>query len=94
MGLGTDSLLSIEAALLTGGASNNVLNASAATIPVTLFGGDGNDLLIGSPFADSLSGDNGNDTLQGGGGDDLLVGAAGDDAASGGPGRACEFFVG
>lgn len=86
-GLGTDTLVSIEAASLTGGVANNFFDASLATIPVTMLGGDGNDLLIGSAVSDSLSGDNGNDTLIGGLGDDRLVGGAGDDSGSGGSGN-------
>jgi len=86
-GLGTDTLVSIEAASLTGGVANNTLDASLATIPVTMLGGDGNDFLIGSTLSDSLSGDNGNDTLLGGLGDDRLVGGAGDDSGSGGGGN-------
>lgn len=85
-GQGTDSLTSIEAAHLTGSVGNSTIDASMATIPVSLFGGDGNDLLIGSSQSDSISGDNGNDTLMGGIGDDRLVGGAGDDVASGGGG--------
>jgi Ca2+-binding RTX toxin-like protein len=45
----------------------------------TVFGGDGDDILIGSAGADSLSGDNGDDMLAGGGGADTLSGGAGKD---------------
>ncbi len=45
----------------------------------TVDGGDGNDRLIGSAFADDLRGGNGNDTLIGGAGDDMLSGGSGSD---------------
>jgi Ca2+-binding RTX toxin-like protein len=41
-------------------------------------GGDGNDVIIGSP---------GNDTLTGGNGDDVLIGGGGQDVLDGGPGN-------
>jgi Ca2+-binding RTX toxin-like protein len=73
------SLSGIVAAQVTGGASANVLDASAFNGPVTLQGGAGNDVLIGGPMADSLSGGDGNDSLTGGGGADVLDGGAGFD---------------
>lgn len=73
-GLGTDTLLSIEHASLTGGASNNTLTTSAFTKgSVTLSGGAGNDKLTGTKFNDVLTGGLGNDTLTGGAGIDTLL---------------------
>lgn len=75
-GNGTDSLIDIKTAHLTGGTSNNNLNASAFTLGnVTLLGGLGNDTLTGGSGNDSLQGDLGNDLLKGRNGDDLLNGA-------------------
>ena len=45
---------------------------------LTANGGDGDDVLIGSP---------GNDTLTGGAGDDVLIGGGGQDVLDGGPGN-------
>ena len=45
---------------------------------LTANGGDGDDVLIGSP---------GNDTLTGGNGDDVLIGGGGQDILDGGPGN-------
>jgi len=45
---------------------------------LTANGGDGDDVLIGSP---------GNDTLSGGNGDDVLIGGGGQDILDGGPGN-------
>jgi Ca2+-binding RTX toxin-like protein len=50
---------------------------SAGAIQFTADGGDGDDILIGSP---------GNDTLLGGAGDDKLIGNGGADVLDGGPG--------
>jgi Ca2+-binding RTX toxin-like protein len=63
-GLGGDDV--IEASTLTAGA-----------IHLTADGGDGDDVLIGSP---------GNDMLLGGAGDDVLIGNGGQDILDGGPG--------
>jgi hypothetical protein len=61
-----------------------------------LDGGDGNDTLFGSKYADILAGDDGvdflngnggDDTLNGGDGDDTLHGDAGDDVMHGGDGN-------
>ena len=64
-GNGNDKLTRIEHAILTGTASNNVLNASAFTLGnVTLLGGDGNDTLLGSSSDDSLDGGAGIDRVR------------------------------
>jgi Ca2+-binding RTX toxin-like protein/cyclophilin family peptidyl-prolyl cis-trans isomerase len=86
-GLGTDSLAQLEAASLTGGPGNNVINASAFTKGfVLLFGGEGNDSLTGGSGHDSLVGGLGNDTLVGNDGSDTLRGSEGDDVLMGGAG--------
>jgi Ca2+-binding RTX toxin-like protein len=58
----------------------DVIDASgvaAGSIPLTLDGGDSDDVLIGGA---------GDDTLRGGAGDDVLLGGPGSDALDGGPG--------
>lgn len=70
-GVGTDILSSIEVISLTGGAGNNILNASALTSAVyaDLDGGDGNDTITGgSADRDFLTGGLGNDVINGGAG--------------------------
>jgi Ca2+-binding RTX toxin-like protein len=52
-------------------------NLAVGAVQVTANGGDGDDVLIGSP---------GNDTLTGGAGDDVLLGGAGTDILNGAPG--------
>lgn len=53
-GLGTDTLLNLEGAVLVGGASANRLDASLASIPTTLTGGLGNDTIMGGTLSDTL----------------------------------------
>lgn len=67
-GLGTDILVGIESALLTGGTRANRLDASAFRGQVKLNGGAGNDTLIGGAFNDELVGGAGADLLDGGSG--------------------------
>jgi Ca2+-binding RTX toxin-like protein len=63
--------------------------------PLDLYGGDGNDELVGSTEADELYGEGGNDTVnaqdgadvvEGGAGDDFLTASEGNDVIVGGPG--------
>lgn len=63
IGLGTDSLTSIEQATLTGGAGNNLLDASGFLGPVVLNGGDGFDGLFGGPGNDAIDGGPGFDNV-------------------------------
>jgi Ca2+-binding RTX toxin-like protein len=85
-GLGTDTLTSIESAVLTGGVGNNSFNALAFTLgSVTQNGDAGNDVLRGGFKNDFLSGGDGNDVLRGAGNNngvgsiDTLTGNAGND---------------
>lgn len=73
-GNGTDVVTGVEAAQLTGGTSNNKLDASAFSGNVTLIGDAGNDTLIGGSGNDSLQGDVGSDSLKGRDGNDTLNG--------------------
>lgn len=83
-GLGTDRLSQLEAASLTGGPSDNVIDASGFSSGfVLLFGLGGDDSLIGGSGHDRLEGGAGNDTLRGGAGLDTLKGGNGDDGLSG-----------
>jgi Ca2+-binding RTX toxin-like protein len=74
-----DTLVSIEQAQVTGGAGDNVMDASAFTGIVVLRGAEGNDTLIGGSANDFLLGGPGNDVLAGRGGDDLAIGGPGHD---------------
>ena len=84
----TDTLSNVEGAFLSGGVSDNLLDASAFTLgAVVLNGGAGNDTLLGGSGTDSLNGGEGNDLIQANGGDDLLNGGAGNDQLYGGIGN-------
>ncbi len=63
----------IEKVELTGGASNNILDASLATVEVRLEGKDGNDILKGGSGDDTLIGGKGTNHLWGGEGADSFV---------------------
>jgi uncharacterized delta-60 repeat protein len=67
-------------------AGNDTVDASASPVPITLIGGEGNDLLLGGRFADLLQGNAGNDTLFGGQRNDRLYGDDGNDYLNPGPG--------
>ena len=55
----------------------DIINASAANLPVTLDGGNGTDFLTGSSHDDFINGGNGNDTINAGPGNDSVRTGAG-----------------
>jgi Ca2+-binding RTX toxin-like protein len=57
---------------LTGGEGDDSLDASAATRPAVLVGGDGSDTITGGSQDDSITGGDGDDELTGGAGDDTF----------------------
>ena len=65
------------------GGGNDTLDASALTgtdrVAVVLRGEDGNDRIIGTPFADVLDGGDANDRVTGGAGRDTFVDSSGTD---------------
>ncbi len=65
------------------GAGNDIVNM-LGSVDAVIFGGNGDDTLIGSPVADFIYGD---DPLLNGGGNDILIGAGGNDQIFGGPGN-------
>ncbi len=70
-----------------GGNDNLSLDESNGALPAAhLFGGAGNDTVIGGSGADQLFGQGDNDNLLGRGGSDLLFGGAGNDTLTGGDG--------
>jgi Ca2+-binding RTX toxin-like protein len=78
--------LNVDKIIASGNAGNDFIDARFANVPVDLFGGAGNDMLMGGKFGDVLVGDDGNDVLFGGGENDLLVGGMGRDYLNGGLG--------
>ncbi len=82
----------LPAALLFGGAGNDVLTGGSGDD--MLFGGSGNDTLNGKGGNDLLFGGAGNDTLTGGAGNDELFGGAGDDRIIWNPGDGSDLVEG
>lgn len=70
-----------------GAGVDRVSVASSISIPVTMRGGSGDDVLNGGSGPDKLIGGEGDDRLVGGRGDDLLFGGEGDDVLIAGPGH-------
>jgi hypothetical protein len=70
-----------------GGKADRVSVTPNVTIPVTMRGGGGDDVLIGGSGPDKLIGGEGNDRLEGGRGNDLLFGGDGNDVLIAGPGH-------
>ena len=74
VGLGSDTLSSIEKVKLTTSQVSSRIDASAFGGSTSLTGGNGNDVLIGGTGADSIVGGKGSDMLTGGLGKDTLTG--------------------
>lgn len=73
--------------LVNGGSGDDSLSvAPSVSVPLTLRGGGGSDLLIGGSGPDKLTGGDGGDRIWGGAGDDLIFGGPGEDSLFGGPG--------
>ncbi|HEY8581525.1 MAG TPA: calcium-binding protein [Capillimicrobium sp.] len=71
--------------VLDGGpGADDLQGATADWVPVTLLGGEGDDVLDGGFGREALDGGEGNDTLDGGPSPDTLAGGPGDDTLKGG----------
>ena len=68
----------------TGG--TDYVNVSTADARVTITGGSGSQIVVGSGFADTISTGNGNDTINAGAGNDTITGGDGADSMDGGDG--------
>jgi Ca2+-binding RTX toxin-like protein len=72
---------------IRGGDGHDFIDCSANRFGVVVFGGCGNDTIIGSDLADQLYGNEGHDVLDGRGGNDMLYAWGGDgDIVNGGAG--------
>ncbi len=69
------------------GGDDSVIVGRVVSVPVTLRGGPGTDVLVGGEGADKLVGGTGPDRLIGRGGNDSLYGDYGDDVLVGGRGN-------
>lgn len=70
-----------------GPGEDRVSVAKNVSVPVTMRGGSGNDVLLGGSGPDKLIGGPGDDRLYGWRGDDLIFGGPGIDVILGGPGN-------
>jgi Ca2+-binding RTX toxin-like protein len=68
----------------TGG--TDYVNVSTADAGVTITGGGGTQIVVGSGFADTISTGSGNDTINAGAGNDTITGGDGPDSMDGGDG--------
>lgn len=88
---GNDTLTAsgTQANLHGGAGDDHLVQGAAPTVGSAwcIDGGDGNDVVDGSPGSDCLFGGAGNDVLHGNGGNDRLEGGAGDDTLDGGDGN-------
>ncbi len=82
---------SVRSITVIGGVGNNRIDLSAVTLAdfpnlrgVSASGGLGNDVIVGSEFADIISGNEGRDHLSGNGGSDSINGGIGNDSLFGG----------
>ena len=75
---------------------NDTVSAAAlqTAVALTIDGGDGNDNITGSQFADLLIGGNGNDLIDGGRGNDTALMGAGDDTFVWNPGDGSDIVEG
>ncbi|MCX7418980.1 MAG: calcium-binding protein [Planctomycetia bacterium] len=87
-GNGSDTLMSIERAILTAvSALGNTIDASAFNGLVTLNGGNGPDRLLSSIAGGVINGGSGKDTIIGGIGAERISGGADNDSITGGGGN-------
>ena len=86
-GIGHDFIQNVETVAISGGASDNLIDASSFDGMAVLEGLGGNDTLIGGAAGDFLQGGSGNDLIIGNDGDDLLRGHDGNDTIRGGNGN-------
>jgi autotransporter-associated beta strand protein len=83
----TWSLSNVERATLTGGTSNNFINAFSFSGATIIDGGSGNDIIYGGKSFDELTGGDGHDWVFGYESDDFISGGAGNDILIGGNGN-------
>jgi Ca2+-binding RTX toxin-like protein len=79
-----------------GGAGNDLIDATGLNRQVStmLFGGDGNDTVLGSNGFDVIDGGSGNDNLNGNAGFDVVFGGDGNDTLNGGNDRVPDVLIG
>lgn len=90
--IGTSEQLTIN---MNGGDDHNSATGNlAALIKITVDGGSGNDIILGSNGVDTLSGGDGNDLIDGQQGNDIVFMGAGDDTFQWDPGDGSDVVEG
>jgi Ca2+-binding RTX toxin-like protein len=87
----------VENVVINASGGDDVVNASgliSGLTQLTINGGAGNDMIIGSQGADMLLGGSGNDTVIGGRGDDVALMGSGDDTFIWNPGDGSDVVEG
>ena len=80
------SISNVDTATLTGGDTNDTIDARNFGGVLTIDGAGGDDIIYGGAKNDRLDGSGGNDWIFGGAGDDILTGGNGQDILVGGVG--------
>jgi MYXO-CTERM domain-containing protein len=77
--LGAEDAISDDTEIIRGGKGGDILDFSSGTLPHELYGGEGDDTVIGGAGADALYGQNGVDYVSGGAGLDVMNAGPGND---------------
>ncbi len=82
-------------AQIAGGDGHDFIDCSGNQYGVVVYGGNGNDTIIGSAYADELYGEEGNDVIEAGGGNDMIYAQGGGcDQINGGDGQDIAYVDG
>jgi hypothetical protein len=86
-GTSSQNVERVSRVVVRAGAGNDTVNVATLKIPVTIWGGKGDDRVYLGNGNDTAYGDQGNDTILGSSGNDWLVGGEGNDQVWGGAGN-------
>ena len=82
-------------AQVSGGDGHDFIDCSSNQYGVVVYGGMGNDTIIGSEYSDELYGEEGNDVIDAGGGNDMIYAqGGGSDQINGGNGNDIAYIDG
>jgi hypothetical protein len=82
-GQSSQAFTGVTGIVVTGGAGDDTITLTGTTVPATVHGNAGDDVIVGNGAGDSLTGNVGNDNIKGGAGNDTITGAAGNDTLKG-----------
>ncbi|HQR07207.1 MAG TPA: C2 family cysteine protease [Gemmatales bacterium] len=90
-GVGYVAASSVRGIVVDAKGGNDYIDIRSVKVGATVYGGDGNDMIVGTLAADSLFGGYGNDRIWGMDGNDYLYGEAGNDILFAGNGNDAMF---